>query len=71
MCCTSRADRHVQAQWVPALPAEARTIREDNGKRPALAAGPDWVSTSAAVYVGKNYAKVVSWWKGEGHQGGH
>jgi TRAP-type mannitol/chloroaromatic compound transport system permease large subunit len=52
-------------QWAPALPAEARTIREDNGKSglPSLLV-LTILSTGAAVALGKNYAKVVSWWKG-------
>lgn len=51
--------------WVPALPAEARTIRENNGKSglPSLAVLTA-VSTGLAIYLGENYAKVVSWWTG-------
>jgi TRAP-type mannitol/chloroaromatic compound transport system permease large subunit len=55
----------VKPQWVPALPPEARTIREDNGKSglPSLLA-LTIISTGLAVALGKNYAKVVSWWTG-------
>lgn len=51
--------------WVPALPLEARTIREDNGKAglPSLLV-LTIISTAAAVTLGKNWAGVVSWWKG-------
>ena len=50
--------------WVPALPAEARTIREDNGKSglPSLAVLAV-VSTTAAVVFAKNYGNVIAWWK--------
>ncbi|MBA3772203.1 MAG: TRAP transporter large permease subunit [Ramlibacter sp.] len=55
----------IKPQWVPALPAEARTIREDDGKSglPSLLA-LTVISTALAVTLGKNYAKVVSWWTG-------
>lgn len=51
--------------WVPALPPEARTIREDSGKSglPSLLV-LTIVSTAAAVTLGENWARVVSWWKG-------
>ena len=51
-------------QWAPALPAEARTIREDNGDAglPSLLI-LTILSTGAAVALGKNYAQVVAWWK--------
>jgi TRAP-type mannitol/chloroaromatic compound transport system permease large subunit len=50
-------------EWVPALPKEARTIREDNGKSglPSLLA-LTVVSVSASVLFAKNYASVVGWW---------
>jgi len=52
--------------WVPALPAEARTIREDNGSSGLPSLGVlTAVSTGLAVYLGKHYAQVVSWFKGE------
>ena len=56
----------VRPAWVPALPAEARTIREDNGTsglRSLLML--TIVSTAVAVYLGQHYAQVVSWFKGE------
>ena len=56
----------IRPAWVPALPPEARTIREDNGKsglRSLLML--TIVSTALAVYLGQHYAQVVSWFKGE------
>ncbi|WP_296445907.1 TRAP transporter large permease [Rhodoferax sp. UBA5149] len=56
----------IRPAWVPALPPEARTIREDNGKsglRSLLIL--TIVSTAVAVYLGQHYAQVVSWFKGE------
>jgi GntP family gluconate:H+ symporter len=55
----------IRPAWVPALPAEARTIREDNGKsglRSLLVLTV--VSTAVAVYMGEHYAQLVSWFKG-------
>ena len=52
----------IRPSWVPALPIEARTIREDNGKsglRSLLLL--TIISTALAVYLGKNYALVTSW----------
>ncbi|MBC5784789.1 TRAP transporter large permease subunit [Ramlibacter sp. USB13] len=53
-------------QWAPALPLEARTIREDNGKAgiPSLLVLTA-ISAGLAIYLGENWARVVSWWKGE------
>jgi TRAP-type mannitol/chloroaromatic compound transport system permease large subunit len=50
-------------EWVPALPKEARTIREDNGKSglPSLLA-LTVVSVSVSVFFAKNYASVIGWW---------
>jgi GntP family gluconate:H+ symporter len=56
----------IRPHWVPALPAQARTIREDNGTsglRSLLIL--TIVSTVAAVFMGEHYAQVVSWFKGE------
>jgi TRAP-type mannitol/chloroaromatic compound transport system permease large subunit len=55
----------VKPTWVPALPVEARTIREDNGKTglPSLLAVTA-IATAIAVTLGQNYAKVVSWYDG-------
>ena len=55
----------IKPTWVPALPPEARTFREPSGKSggtsllllTALSAG-------LAIYFGKHYAQVVSWWTG-------
>jgi GntP family gluconate:H+ symporter len=48
---------------VPALPVEARTIREDNGKAgiPSLLV-LTIISVAAAVAFAKNYASILSWW---------
>jgi GntP family gluconate:H+ symporter len=52
--------------WVPALPVEARTIREDNGKSGLLSLLLLTIaSTAVAVYLGQHYAQVLTWWKGE------
>jgi TRAP-type mannitol/chloroaromatic compound transport system permease large subunit len=52
--------------WVPALPPEARTIREDSGKTglPSLVvlAG---LCTVVGLYLAENMVAVHSWWKGE------
>ena len=56
----------VRPTWVPALPAEARTIREDNGKSGLLSLLIlTIISTGVAVYFGEHYADVYSWFKGE------
>jgi GntP family gluconate:H+ symporter len=52
--------------WVPALPLEARTIREDNNKNGLLSLLIlTVVSTAMAVYFGEHYAAVQSWFTGE------
>ena len=52
--------------WVPALPLEARTIREDDGKSGLMSLLIlTIVSTSVAVYFGEHYAAVLSWFSGE------
>ena len=52
--------------WVPALPPEARTIREDNGKSGLMSLLIlTIISTAVAVYFGEHYADVYSWFKGE------
>jgi GntP family gluconate:H+ symporter len=52
--------------WVPALPLEARTIREDDGKSGLLSLLIlTVVSAGVAVYFGEHYANVYSWFKGE------
>ena len=47
----------------PALPLEARTIREDNGKTglPSLAVLTG-LCAAAAIVLAENYGKVVAWW---------
>jgi TRAP-type mannitol/chloroaromatic compound transport system permease large subunit len=56
----------IKPQWVPALPAEARTIREDNGKAGLLSLLLLTIaSAGSAVYFAKHYAEVLTWWKGE------
>ena len=51
--------------WVPALPLEARTIREDNGKSGLPSLGIlVAVSAGAAIWFGKNYGQIVGWAKG-------
>lgn len=48
--------------WVPALPAEARTIREDSGKNGLLSLLVlTVISTGIAFYFGEHYAAVQSW----------
>ncbi|HCY15065.1 MAG: C4-dicarboxylate ABC transporter [Curvibacter sp. GWA2_64_110] len=52
--------------WVPALPLEARTIREDSGKSGLLSLLIlTIISTVVAVYFGEHYADVLTWLKGE------
>jgi TRAP-type mannitol/chloroaromatic compound transport system permease large subunit len=55
----------IRPAWVPALPPEARTIREDNGKSglPSLLV-LTIISVTSAVVFAKNYAAVASWWTG-------
>ena len=55
----------IRPNWVPALPPEARTIREDNGQsglRSLLLL--TIVSSGLAIYLGMNYAAVYSWLSG-------
>ncbi len=53
-------------KWVPALPLEARTIREDSGKSGLLSLLLLTLTCAAvAVYFGEHYAAVLSWWSGE------
>ncbi|MFZ4479217.1 MAG: TRAP transporter large permease [Rhodoferax sp.] len=56
----------IRPTWVPALPAEARTIREDNGQsglRSLLLL--TLLASGLAVTLGQNYARVISWLSGE------
>jgi len=51
--------------WVPALPAAARSIREDDGKSGLLSLLVLTIaSTALAVYFGEHYADVQSWLTG-------
>ncbi|MEO6017774.1 MAG: TRAP transporter large permease subunit [Polaromonas sp.] len=53
-------------KWVPALPLEARTIREDSGKTGlASLLVLTIICTGIAIYFGEHYANVYSWVKGE------
>lgn len=52
--------------WVPALPPEARTIREDSGKNGLISLLVlTIISSATAFYFGEHYADVLSWFKGE------
>ena len=56
----------IKPEWVPALPPEARTIREDSGKSGLLSLLIlTIVSTGVAVYFGEHYGAVLSWLNGE------
>ncbi len=53
-------------QWVPALPPEARTLRDENGKSgvPSLLVLTA-ICVAASMYVAKNMAALHTWWPGE------
>jgi len=56
----------IRPSWVPALPAEARTIREDNGSSGLPSLGVlTALSAGLAIYLGQHYAQVLSYLKGE------
>ncbi|BCO26971.1 hypothetical protein MIZ03_1858 [Rhodoferax lithotrophicus] len=56
----------IRPSWVPALPAEARTIREDDGSSGLRSLGVlTALTTVVTVVFGQNYAKVISWFKDE------
>ncbi len=56
----------IRPAWVPALPPEARTIREDNGKSGLLSLLVLTIlCTATAVYLGQHYAQALTWYKGE------
>jgi TRAP-type mannitol/chloroaromatic compound transport system permease large subunit len=56
----------IRPNWVPALPPEARTIREDNGTSGLRSLGIlTLLTTVITVTFGQNYAKVLTWFKGE------
>lgn len=53
-------------QWVPALPLEARSIREDNGQSGLKSLGIlAAVSTGLAVFFGQHYREITEYLKGE------
>jgi GntP family gluconate:H+ symporter len=53
-------------KWVPALPLEARSIRESNGNSGLRSLGLlTFVSVAIAVYFGQHYAGITSYFKGE------
>ncbi len=56
----------IKPEWVPALPSEARTIREDSGKSGLLSLLIlTIISTSVAVYFAEHYGAVLSWLQGK------
>jgi TRAP-type mannitol/chloroaromatic compound transport system permease large subunit len=56
----------IRPAWVPALPPEARTIREDDGSSGLRSLGVlTLLTTGITVTFGQNYAKVLTWFKGE------
>ncbi|MEY4140620.1 MAG: hypothetical protein RLZZ371_2802 [Pseudomonadota bacterium] len=56
----------IRPSWVPALPAEARTIREDNGSSGLPSLGIlTLLSAGLAITLGQNYAQFLSWFIGE------
>ena len=56
---------YIRPHWVPALPPEARTIREDDGTPGLRSLGVLTVLTTAvAIYFGQHYAAVTSWFTG-------
>ena len=52
--------------WAPALPPEARTLKEDDGKNglPSLLILTT-ICTAASIYMAKNMPTLHSWWTGE------
>jgi TRAP-type mannitol/chloroaromatic compound transport system permease large subunit len=51
--------------WVPALPLEARSIREDSGKSGLVSLLLlTVISVAAAVTFGEHYPQITSWWTG-------
>jgi TRAP-type mannitol/chloroaromatic compound transport system permease large subunit len=52
-------------KWVPALPPEARTIREDNGQAGLTSLLLlSLASAATAIFFGRHYGDVLSWFKG-------
>ncbi|WP_311222761.1 MULTISPECIES: TRAP transporter large permease subunit [unclassified Acidovorax] len=56
----------IKPQWVPALPPEARTMRQDNGNSgvPSLLVLTT-ICVVASIYVGKHMPELHTWWTGE------
>jgi TRAP-type mannitol/chloroaromatic compound transport system permease large subunit len=51
--------------WVPALPLEARSIREDSGKSGLVSLLVlTVISVAVAVAFGEHYPQITSWWTG-------
>jgi GntP family gluconate:H+ symporter len=50
-------------QWAPALPLEARSIREDNGKTglPSLLV-LTVICAAVSIFLGEHWTRVVTWW---------
>ena len=55
----------IRPSWVPAMPVEARTIRQPNGDSgvPSLLV-LTVLCTAVAVTLARNYPAVVTWWTG-------
>ncbi|MES2415824.1 MAG: TRAP transporter large permease subunit [Pseudomonadota bacterium] len=52
----------IKPHWVPALPPEARTIREDSGKSGLMSLLVLTIlSTGVAIYFGEHYGSVLGW----------
>ncbi|RYF06287.1 MAG: TRAP transporter large permease subunit [Comamonadaceae bacterium] len=56
----------IKPQWVPALPPEARTMRQDNGTSgvPSLLVLTA-LCVGASIFVGKHMPELHTWWTGE------
>ncbi len=53
-------------QWVPAIPPEARTLRDDNGKSGVTSLLVlTGICVAASIYVAKNMPALHTWWSGE------
>ena len=56
----------IKPEWVPAMPAEARTFREKSGKSGVVSLLVlTAVTTGAAIYVAEHMAALHTWWSGE------
>jgi GntP family gluconate:H+ symporter len=55
----------VRPTWVPALPPEARSIREDDGTPGLRSLGVlTFISAATAIYLGQNYLQITQYFKG-------